>query len=122
MLQGDSRTLADCWSHSAGVTAMHPIGSREVGWETVSGLFEKVATLATDGKVGLKGQLIHVAGDTAYEVGVAEGQAKFSGQQVTINHRVTNIYQREAVGWKLIHHHTDLVPAMLDVLYRSQSS
>ncbi|MEO6354113.1 MAG: hypothetical protein ABI656_00070 [bacterium] len=41
---------------------------------------------------------------------------------MTINHRVTNIYQREAGGWKLIHHHTDLVPAMLDVLNRSQSS
>jgi ketosteroid isomerase-like protein len=29
---------------------------------------------------------------------------------------VTNVYRREADGWKMIHHHTDLSPAMLDVL------
>ena len=116
MLQGDSSALADCWSHSAEVTAMHPIGAREVGWEAVRKSFEMVASLATDGKVGLQDQLIRVVGECAYEVGSEQGQAKFAGQQVSIDHRVTNIYRREAGAWKLIHHHTDLAPAMLEVL------
>ena len=36
----------------------------------------------------------------------------------SLRHRVTNIYRREAGAWKLVHHHTDISPAMLDVLAR----
>ncbi len=122
MANGDASPLADIWSHSATVTAMHPIGGRQVGWDAVRASFEQVAQLASDGKVELKDQLIHVAGDLAYEVGVEHGQVTLAGQKVTIEHRVTNIYQREAGAWKMTHHHTDTSPAMLDVLSRLQSA
>jgi len=118
MANGESGALVDIWSHSAAVTTMHPIGGREVGWDAVGESFDKVAQLASDGKVGLKDQLIQVAGDVAYEVGIEHGQVKLGGQQVTLEHRVTNIYRREAGAWKLVHHHTDISPAMLDVLSR----
>ena len=36
--------------------------------------------------------------------------------------RVTNIYRREAGAWKIVHHHTDISPAMLETLSRLQSS
>ena len=39
-----------------------------------------------------------------------------AGRQVPIEHRVTNIYRREDGDWKVVHHHTDLSPAMQDVL------
>ncbi len=118
MLNGDAAPLAEIWSHGKAVTSLHPIGGREVGWDAVRESFEKVAQLSSDGKVGLKDQLIQVAGELAYEVGIEHGQVKISGQPVTIEHRVTNIYQREAGTWKMVHHHTDVSPAMLDVLRR----
>ncbi len=121
MVNGDAGPLADIWSHGAAVTTMHPIGGREVGWDAVRGSFEQVAQLASDGKIELKDQLIQVAGDVAYEVGIEHGQLKFAGQPVTIEHRVTNIYRRGAGGWKMIHHHTDISPALLDVLSRVQA-
>jgi len=121
MLNGDAGPLTDIWSHSAAVTTMHPIGGREVGWDKVRESWEQVAKLASDGKVELKDQLIQVAGDVAYEVGTEQGQAKLGGQQVSIEHRVTNIYRREAGTWKVVHHHTDVSPAMLDVLSRLQA-
>jgi ketosteroid isomerase-like protein len=99
---------------------MHPIGGRQVGWDAVRASFEQVAQLASDGKVELKDQLIRVVGDVAFEAGVEQGQIKLAGQQVTIEHRVTNIYQRDAGVWKMIHHHTDTSPGMLDVLGRLQ--
>jgi hypothetical protein len=37
MLDGDAGPLAEIWSHDATVTTMHPIGGREVGWESVGG-------------------------------------------------------------------------------------
>lgn len=118
MVNGDADTLADVWLHSATVTAMHPIGGRQVGWDAVKASFGQVAQLASEGKVELKDQLIHLAGDVAYEVGIEQGHLKLAGQEVTIEHRVTNIYQREAAVWKIVHHHTDISPKMLDVLSR----
>ena len=49
MLSGDAGALADSWSHDAVVTAMHPIGGRQVGWDDVRGSFEQVAGLASGG-------------------------------------------------------------------------
>ncbi len=118
MANGDGGPLADIWSHSAAVTAMHPIGGREIGWDAVSTSFKKVAEQASEGRIELKDQFIRVAGDVACETGIEHGQLKLAGQQVTIEHRVTNIYQREAGAWKIVHHHTDISPAMLDVLSR----
>ncbi len=118
MANGDSGSMADVWSHGAAVTAMHPIGGREVGWDAVGGSFAKVAKISSEGKIGLKDQQIQAAGDMAYELGVEHGQLKIAGTQVSIEHRVTNVYRREGGAWKLVHHHTDVSPAMLDVLKR----
>ena len=120
MANGNSSSLADIWSHSATVMAMHPIGGREVGWDAVRTSFEKVAELASEGDIGLRDQIIQVAGDIAYEAGIERGQFKLAGQQVIVDVRVTNIYQRESGAWKMVHHHSDISPAMLDVLSRLQ--
>ena len=121
MANGDAGPLASIWSQGAGVTTMHPIGGREIGWDKVRGSFEQVAQIASEGRISLDDQVIRVVGDLAYELGYERGQAKFSGQQVTLDHRVTNIYCREAGSWKVVHHHADVSPAMLDVLNRLQT-
>jgi ketosteroid isomerase-like protein len=121
MTNGDAGSLSDIWSHSAAVSAMHPIGGRQVGWDKVRESFQQVAQIASEGRVKLDDQIIQVTGDQAYELGVERGQATFAGQQVMLEHRVTNIYRREAGSWKMVHHHTDLSPAMLDVLKRLQA-
>ena len=118
MANGERGALADSWSHSADVTTMHPIGGRQVGWDAVRDSFDQVGEIASDGKIDLKDQRIEVAGDMAYELGIEQGQFKMAGHPVSFEHRVTNIYRREAGGWKLVHHHADTSPAMLDVLGR----
>lgn len=118
MINGDAGPLADIWSHSDTVTTMHPIGGREVGWDQVRKSWEQVAQLASAGQVKLGDQVIQIAGDAAYELGVERGQATLAGQQVAIDDRVTNIYRRESGAWKIVHHHTDIAPAMLDLLNR----
>jgi ketosteroid isomerase-like protein len=71
---------------------------------------------AQGGTVSLNDQLFETAGDMAYEVGIERGQATLAGRNVPIEHRVTNVYRREAEGWKIVHHHTDLAPAMVELL------
>ena len=116
MLNGDAGPLTDVWSHSAEVTTMHPIGGREVGWDQVKGSWEQVAQLSSDGNVRLKDQYIQSVGDVAYEIGIEQGQFKLGGQQIIIDQRVTNIYLRESGEWKIVHHHADVSPSMLDVI------
>jgi len=121
MTNGDAGSMSDIWSHGAAVTAMHPIGGRQVGWDKVRESFEQVAQIAAGGRVRLDDQVIQVTGELSYELGSERGEAKFAGLQVTLDHRVTNVYRREAGGWKIVHHHTDVSPAMLDVLKRIQA-
>ena len=121
MANGNASPLADIWSHGVDVTAMHPIGGRKVGWDAVRASFEQVAKMASDGKIELSDQLIRAVGDVAYEVGIERGQFRLAGERVAIEHRVTNIYRREAGAWKMIHHHTDTSPAMLEVLSRLET-
>jgi ketosteroid isomerase-like protein len=118
MSNGDAGPMGEIWSHSTTVTTMHPIGGREVGWDQVRESWEQVAQLATQGQVRLSDQFIQVAGDVAYELGVEHGQLMLGGQSVTGDYRVTNIYRRESGAWKIVHHHTDAVQSMIDVLSR----
>jgi ketosteroid isomerase-like protein len=121
MVNGDPGPMMAAWGHSGDVTAMHPIGERNEGWEQVRSTFEQVGALASDGQVRLRDQLIRVGGDLAYEVGVEEGEATLAGERVSFRHRVTNIYRREGRAWKIVHHHTDISPAMNDLLRRLQA-
>jgi ketosteroid isomerase-like protein len=110
--------MSDIWSHGGTVTTMHPIGGREDGWDQVRNSFEGVAKISTAGQVELRDQVVHVGEDMAYELGVEHGHITIAGQRVAISHRVTNIYRREAAGWRIVHHHTDVAPAMLEVVSR----
>lgn len=121
MVNGDPGPMMAAWSHGGDVTAMHPIGERDEGWEQVRATFAQVGALASDGQVRLRDQLIRVGGDLAYEVGVEEGEATLADEPVHFKHRVTNIYRREGGAWKIVHHHTDTSPALNDLLRRLQA-
>ena len=116
MANGDSSAMADCWWHEASVTAMHPIGGHTNGWEAVERSFGGVAGVSSKGEVALRDQVIQVSGDMAYEVGDEIGSITMGGHMVPIEHRVTNVYRRKDGAWRMVHHHTDVSPAMLDVL------
>jgi ketosteroid isomerase-like protein len=120
MANGDAGPMMEVWSHNSDVTTMHPIGGREVGWEQVRGPWEQIAAICSGGHVTLKDSLIWVIGDLAYQVGTETGEITLAGEPVAFEHRATNIYRREAGGWKIIHHHTDITPAMVDIVARLQ--
>lgn len=118
MGNGEKGTMTNIWSRGPQVTAMHPIGGRTTGWDAVTASFDRVAEMAANARISLKEQVIQVVGDVAYELGVEYGEVQLAGHPVSLEHRVTNIYKREAGSWKLVHHHTDTSPGMLDVVSR----
>jgi ketosteroid isomerase-like protein len=119
MLNGDANPLVNVWSHDDGVTAMNLIGGRQSNWSDVRQTFENFSKISTKGQVKLNEQVINVVGDMAYELGVERGQTTIGGQSYTIDHRVTNIYRHEGDTWKVVHHHTDVSPWMVDILQRT---
>ena len=118
MVGGDAGPLADIWSHSKDVTTMHPVGGREVGWDEVWKKWVDAAKVFTGGHVQLDERLIRVAGDFAYEVGIEKGVASVAGNEFSMSCRVTNIYRKEAGAWKIVHHHADVSPSMMDLVNR----
>lgn len=122
MTNGNAQALSDIWSHSSSVTTQHPIGGRQVGWDEVQQAWQQVAGVASDGKVELKNQFINASGDTAYETGIEDASFKIAGEKVGGQIRVTNIYRKENGNWKIIHHHTDVAPPMVEVLKKLQGS
>jgi ketosteroid isomerase-like protein len=118
----DISQLADVWSQSNTVTTMHPMGGEQVGWPEVRKSFEDAAGAMSDIHVELADQQIRTGEDLAYEIGIERGRGKVGDEQIEIEHRVTNVYRREGGQWKMVHHHTDVSPGMVEVLQRLQAA
>jgi ketosteroid isomerase-like protein len=107
-LDGDSSQMEQVWSHGSDVSAIHPFGGRMLGWEEVGASWEQAAQAFSGGQVALNEMVVvPISEDAAYTLGTEHGQASIGEQTVGIDWRVTNIYRREADGWKIVHHHTD---------------
>ena len=118
MANGDDTPMQDAWIKGDDVTAQHPIGGRDTGFETVMASFSKVAENAGGGDIRLENQFIHAGSEMAIETGTEIGTLVIAGQEARINQRVSNVYQRQGGEWKLAHHHTDLSSDMLEIVER----
>ncbi len=93
------------------MTYMGPGGGFRVGWKQVLADWETQATLKLGGKVEPKDMRITVGRDLAivsnYEIGqnvASDGKP----QKVTI--RATSLFRNESGKWKMIGHHSDILP------------
>ena len=116
-INGDSGSMMKVWSHGSEVTTLHPLGGRETGWREVRASWEQVAQEFSDGQVSIEGLVaVPLSDDVAYTLGHEQGQATLGEETVGIDWRVTNIYRREEGEWKMVHHHTDVSPELVEVL------
>ena len=111
MFTGELGPMKKVWSHQDDVTYMGPGGGFRVGWKQVLADWEKQAALKLGGKVEPKRMRITVGRDLAIvsnlEIGMnvtADGKTR----KVTI--RATSLFRNESGKWKMIGHHTDILP------------
>ena len=117
MLNGDLEPMMEVWSHGSDVATMHPLGGRETGWEEVRANWEQVAQGFSEGQVSLEDLVVvPLSEDVAYTLGTEHGQATLGDERVSIDWRATNIYRREEGEWKMVLHHTDVSPELVEVL------
>jgi ketosteroid isomerase-like protein len=111
MFTGDARPMKEVWSHADDVTYMGPGGGFQKGWAAVSDDWDKQAAMKLGGKVTPDRLGMTTGADIAftqnYEIG--ENVDK-DGRPMKVSIRATNIFRKENGQWKMIGHHTDLLP------------
>jgi ketosteroid isomerase-like protein len=108
---GDLEPMKEVWSHSDDVTYMGPDGGFQKGWNQVLADWQKQAALKLGGKVEPHDTVITVGKDIVVCHNWEKGENKDKdGKSEMVSIRATNIFRKEGGKWKMIGHHTDLLP------------
>jgi ketosteroid isomerase-like protein len=123
--RGNPGPMADVWSQGADVSAMHPVGGRELGWEQVWQSFDQAARQVLESPMTVERswvsdlKLVRLREDLAYTLCTEHVDCTIGGQPISLQGRATNIFRREGDTWKIIHHHADPFPALYEALAAS---
>jgi ketosteroid isomerase-like protein len=108
---GDLEPMKEVWSHADDITYMGPDGGFQKGWNQVLANWQKQASLNLGGKVEPSDIVMNVGKDIAVCHDWEKGQNKDKdGKTVMVSIRATNVFSKEGDKWKMIGHHTDLLP------------
>lgn len=116
MFTGDMGPMGDVWSRSEDVTLMTPFGGRHEGYDAVMRQLSREAGIGIKGEIVPKERLLRGQGELGYDVCREVGRGTtIKGQSAPIDHRATTIFRQENGRWKVVHHHTDAVPALQEM-------
>lgn len=113
LFTGELAPMNAIWSHANDVTYMGPVGGFQVGWDAVRKDWEAQAAMKLGGKLEATEMRVTAGKDLAVVSNYEKGEntnAKGEVQKVSI--RATNVFRKEGGKWKMIGHHTDLLPQM----------
>ena len=111
MFKGNVEPMKEVWSHAGDVTYMGPTGGIKIGWQQVLADWEAQAAIKLGGTVKAEKMTITVGKDIAVISNYEKGSYVDSeGKPMEISIRATNTFRKEDGKWKMIGHHTDLLP------------
>jgi ketosteroid isomerase-like protein len=110
MFKGDVSPMIEVWSHTTDVTYLGPQGGILIGWDEVRKAWEEQAALKLGGQVNPEDMHITVGDKISITQNYERGTNNVDGKPVTVSIRATNIFRLEDGKWKMIGHHTDLLP------------
>jgi ketosteroid isomerase-like protein len=111
MFTGELGPMKEVWSHANDVTYMGPGGGFQVGWDRVLAEWEAQAAKKLGGKVEPADMRITVGQDLAIVSDIEKGEnTNAAGKVEKVSIRATNSFRKEGGKWKMIGHHTDLLP------------
>jgi len=111
MFKGNIEPMKEVWSHAGDVTYMGPAGGIKIGWQQVHADWETQAAMKLGGPVKPENMTITVANNLAFTVNYEKGSNVDSvGKPMEVSIRATNTFRKEDGKWKMIGHHTDLLP------------
>jgi ketosteroid isomerase-like protein len=110
MFTGELAPMLEVWSHASDVTYMGPAGDFRVGWDQVLASWKEQAAMKLGGQVRADGLRVVVGRDLAVTHNVEVGENVTGGKVAKVSIRATNVFRKEKGKWKMIGHHTDLLP------------
>ncbi len=111
MFKGDVGPMKEVWSHADDVIYMGPGGGFQVGWDAVLANWKALAAMKLGGEVKSEDMRITVGQDIAVTHDYEKGQnLNGEGKLETVSIRATNVFRKEDGKWRMIGHHTDLLP------------
>lgn len=110
MFRGDIALMKEVWSHADDTVYMGPDGKTLVGWGPIAKNWDFQASSKLGGKVVPADMRITVGSDLAITHNLEVGENEVDGETQKVSIRVTNVFRKEAGKWKMIGHHTDLLP------------
>jgi ketosteroid isomerase-like protein len=111
MFTGDAGPMQEIWSHADDVTYMGPGGGITVGWNQVRQAWDAQAGLKLGGNVEPTDTHVTVGDGLAFTQCLERGSnLNADGNTVQVSIRATNVFRKENGQWKMIGHHTDLLP------------
>lgn len=110
MFVGNIEPMDACWSHADDVTYMGPDGEFVVGWEQASASWQRQAKLELGGKIRSEATHVTIGQDLAIVACLEVGENIVDGKPQTVSLRATNTFRKEEGQWKMIGHHTDVLP------------
>lgn len=108
--------MKEAWHHTPRVTAMHPMGDIERGWDQILASWEEFSKIGSDetGGSSIRDLRVHRYGDVAYTTCVFVSGPKFN--YVAVN--CTNVVHKADGVWRVVHHHADRRQAIEDMAVR----
>ena len=110
LFTGELGPMVEVWSHAKDVTYMGPAGDFRVGWDQVLTSWKEQAAMKLGGTVKPENMHVAVGHDLAVTHNVETGQNVKDGKTLKVSIRATNVFRKEGGKWKMIGHHTDLLP------------
>jgi ketosteroid isomerase-like protein len=112
-INGEAAPFLACWSHADDVTIFGAWGAYERGWAQVGPRLEWGARRYRGGHTDFELLALSASADLGYTVWLERGETLVEGETAArpTALRVTQMYRREADGWKIIHRHGDAIIA-----------
>ena len=116
-LTGDAAPMLALWADGPEATVMHPGGGRQVGREEVRAAWEGWAGAVRDGRIEPADVTLRLlTPDVACVSAVERGEGTVGDVAIDVDQRATLVLRRDAGGWKAVHHHVDVIPALRDLM------
>ncbi len=111
MFKGDLDLMKEVWSHADDVTYMGPGGGIKIGWDEVLTSWETQAAMKLGGSVHAEDMRVTAGNEIAVSINYSKGEnIDAEGKPQPVSIRATNTFRKEDGKWKMIGHHTDLLP------------
>lgn len=113
VFRGEMAPMREIWSRSPDIINMGPFGSCLVGPDAILGQFAMESRMNLGGKVETVDVRVVATRNMGFAVCIEKGEnMSAAGRPIHVEHRATNVFRRDGGVWKLVHHHTDLDPAL----------